>query len=252
MNRPYPDINAINAHPRDGLLTFDEATHTYTHQGAVLESVTTLIEKFFPKFDAEYWAKRKAPSMGLTPEQLMAQWDENANRACELGTKMHAQIERYYLTGSSEGADSDAFPLFLQMTRKLRLYPYRTEWRIFNADWGLAGTLDFLERTPDGTFNIYDWKRSTKLVDKATNTLIAHNRYGQKASTPVSHLSDTSYSHYALQLSVYRLILETCYGIQVANQRLGVFHPDYNQPYIISLPYLKDEVIAILNHIKAI
>lgn len=64
----------------------------------------------------------------------------------------------------------------------------------------------------------------------------------------MSHIPDTSYWHYALQLSIYRFILEERYSIRVSGMKLGVFHPDYSTPWIVSLPYLHNEVRAILRH----
>ena len=118
--------------------------------------------------------------------------------------------------------------------------PYRSEWRIYMEEYGVAGTLDFLERRPDGTFNIYDWKRSKKLI-AADGSVEQTNRYGKRGFYPVNHLHDCSFHHYALQLSIYRYILEHCYGIQVSHLKLGVFHPDYSMAYIVPVPYLANE-----------
>ncbi len=239
------NFNEINAHPRDKGLSFDPASHTYHYGSHTLKSVTTLVEEYFPQFDALYWANRKAPQEGVTPEQLMARWEADAQRARDLGTAMHDKIERYYL-GNDCGDDTDAFRLFRRFAAVNHLYPYRTEWRIYLEEYGIAGTLDFLERTPDGTFNIYDWKRSRKLVDRSGKIEI-HSRFHKTALRPISHIDDTSYFHYALQVSIYRYILEQKYGIRVKNMRLGVFHPSYSDYYLVDLPYLFNEVTAILS-----
>lgn len=159
---------------------------------------------------------------------------------------MHERIERYYL-GEDTLDDTDALRLFRLFAANNRLYPYRTEWRIYHEDYDLAGTLDFLERTPDGTFNIYDWKRSKKLIE-ADGRIICESPYHTKGLHPVGHLPDTSYWHYALQLSIYKFILEERYGIRVSQLKLGVFHPSYSMPWIVPLPYLHTEVRAILRH----
>ena len=57
---------------------------------------------------------------------------------------------------------------------------------------------------------------------------------------------DTAYWHYALQVSVYRYLLESEYGIEVRCGRLGTFHPEYSRPYVIELPYMRDHVVALL------
>ena len=238
------NYNELNSHPRDSRLLFDPESHTYYIEGRPLKSVTTLVEECFPPFDGLYWAHRKAPQEGLTPEELMAKWEAEACRARDLGTTMHDKIERYYL-GEDSGDDTDAYRLFRCFAAVNRLYPFRTEWRIYLEEYGIAGTLDFLERTPDGTYNIYDWKRSRKLINRF-GMVEATSPFRKTGLHPISHLPDCSYYHYALQVSVYRYILEQKYGINVNKMRLGVFHPSYSGYYIVDLPYLRNEVISIL------
>lgn len=241
------DYNARNSHPRDCRLEFDPADHRYTLDGVTdMESVTTVVEGCFPRFIPEEWAPRVALREGVDPQVVLDRWEREGQQARDAGTLMHDKIERYYL-GDDDGDDLDAFRLFRQFAASNRLYPYRTEWRIFHEDYGIAGTLDFLELTPGGVFNIWDWKRSTKLVDDHGN-LCCDNRFGSRGLHPLESLHDTSFWHYALQISIYRFILEEKYGIRVADGRLGVFHPAYDKAWVIPLPYLRDHVVALLRH----
>lgn len=240
MNGNY---NLINYHDRDNLILFNEKEHKYSYEGKELISVTTLIDDYFPKFDADYWAARKAPQLGSTPELLKAQWAAKAQRACELGTELHDKIEKYYM-GITNECD-ETFDLFLQFTKEHTLHPYRTEWRIFYEEYGIAGTLDFLEYH-NGAFTIYDWKRSEKLIKNGVVEI--ENPWHKTALPPISNLADTTYYHYALQVSMYRYILEKKYDIIVSQNRLAVFHPNNHRYHLIDLPYLKREVETILNY----
>lgn len=245
-----PDFNTVHAHERDARLHFDADTHTYTADGIEgrLRSVTELVEDCFEKFDAEYWSERKAPSLGITPEKLRRQWQENGEQAAALGTELHARIEQYYL-GCDCNADDPAYRLFKMFASAVPLTPYRTEWRIYDDEYCVAGTLDFLAQDQtDGSFEILDWKRSDKLIDRGR--AITENRYGKRGLHPVSHLTDCTYWHYALQVSIYRYILETRYDIYVRRGRLGIFHPSYTRPYIVDVPYLRHEAAAVLLHCK--
>ena len=56
-------------------------------------------------------------------------------------------------------------------------------------------------------FEIYDWKHSTKVVGE--NGMPIPDKYGKRAFAPISHVADTTFNHYALQLSIYRYILAT-------------------------------------------
>ena len=233
--------NDRHKHERDDLLHFDEAEHKYTCNGKQLESVTTVVENCFKKFDADYWAERKASQLGKTAEEIKKEWDEKAQQARDLGTMMHDKIEKYYLDIESES--DETFDLFLQFAAEHELCPYRTEWRIYYEEYGIAGTLDFLE-CRDGKYVIYDWKRSTKLVKDGV--VEKESRFGQNALAPIGNISDSTYNHYALQVSFYRYILEKKYGIEVSAGRLAVFHPDNGCYHLIDIPYLRDEVEKIL------
>ena len=60
------------------------------------------------------------------------------------------------------------------------LVPHRTEWRICAPEIDVAGSVDFVARsTLDGTFHIFDWKRSDKFLD-ASNGYGKFGRYGTR------------------------------------------------------------------------
>lgn len=242
--------NDEHRHQRDSRILFDAVRHMYTAIGTdgrqtLCESVTTVVEDLFDKFDADYWARRKA-TPGRPADVLKAEWEAKGRAAREKGTRMHDRIERHYLgeEPDEEALADGAFRNFLRFAEKIQLRPYRSEWRIFSEKYRIAGTLDFLAFDGSG-FAIWDWKRSSKIVD-CDGCPITEDRYGKHAHAPIWHIPDTVYHHYALQLSLYRYILESEYGIFAASGHLGNFHPDYDRPYVVDVPYLRDEVQAIL------
>jgi hypothetical protein len=244
--RPGTEIdnyNNRNKHQRDFCISFDECKHQYSVNGKILLSVTTLVENCFTQFDAEYFSKKKAIELGISTQEVLDMWERKGKESRDLGTAMHKKIEKFYLNVISE--DDETFRLFKMFAAQVKLAPYRTEWAVYDDEHGIAGTIDFVDYQ-NGKYIIYDWKRSTKVI--ADGQPIKVNRFGKKAKFPITHINDTTYYHYALQLSLYRYILEKNYGIQISDLRLGIFHPTYDRPYVISLPYLEKEVIAILNH----
>lgn len=238
----FMDFNTAHRHERDSRIAFDADSHVYTVGGRELRSVTTVVSDNFEKFDADYWALRKAPSLGMTPEDVKDMWRRNGEAAAAKGTAMHAGIEQYYLDQTMP--DNDTADLFRQFVALHQLHPYRTEWAIFDEGYKVAGTLDFLDCT-DGVFTIYDWKRSNKILDASGSPIIS-SRFDKYAAEPISHIPDTTYCHYALQVSIYRHLLEKNYGLQIRGCRLGIFHPAYSQPYVLDMPDLREEAIAVL------
>jgi len=89
----------------------------------------------------------------------------------------------------------------------------------------------------DGTFVIYDWKRSKEI--KTSNDW--ETGYG-----PASHLPNCNYWHYTLQLNVYKWFLETFYGCVVSDLYLIILHPDNKNYRRLRLNILGEEVAGML------
>jgi hypothetical protein len=170
-------------------------------------------------------------------------WDKKGRESREQGTAMHEKIESYYL-GKSVSTDT-TFELFKIFANKITLKPYRTEWAVYDWEQKIAGTIDFVDYQ-NGEYIIYDWKRSDKLIAK-NGLPIKNSLYGEKALPPIENLDDSPYYHYALQLSLYKYILEKNYGITVSKLRLGIFHPSYNKPYVLEMPYLQNEIETLFS-----
>lgn len=244
------NFNELNRHPRDSRIFFDAEEHIYevecrNGERVSCESVTTVVENLFEKFDIDYWAERKATA-DKSAAQIKEEWEAKGREAREKGTVMHDRIERHYLGEmlEKEALEDDSFRLFMEFAQHTHLQPYRTEWRIFSERYRISGTLDFLG-IQDDRFVIYDWKRSNKIVSMDGRP-IETDRYGKCAKAPISHISDTTFQHYAMQVSLYRYILWLEYGIEVSAGFLGTFHPDYGCPHVVSVPYYRAEVEAIL------
>ncbi len=231
-------FNIRNQHWRDRNVTFRKADHLYIVDGTPLDSVTTFVKNCFPEFDSEFHAKRKAEALGITNEEVLEMWDKKGRESRDKGTAMHEKIESYYL-GKPVSTD-ETFELFKIFANKISLKPYRTEWAVYDWEQKIAGTIDFVDYQ-NGEYIIYDWKRSDKLIAK-NGLPIKNSQYGEKALPPIDYLDNSPYYHYALQLSLYKYILEKNYGITVSKLRLGIFHPSYNKPYVLEMPYLKNEI----------
>ena len=231
-------FNIRNKHWRDQKVSFREADHVYIVDGTPLDSVTTFVKNCFPEFDSEFHAKRKAEALGITKEAVLEMWDKQGRESREQGTIMHKKIESFYL--GKEPSTDETFELFKIFANKITLKPYRTEWAVYDWEQKIAGTIDFVDYQ-NGEYIIYDWKRSDKLIAK-NGLPIKNSLYGEKALPPIENLEDSPYYHYALQLSLYKYILEKNYGITVSKLRLGIFHPSYNKPYVLEMPYLQNEI----------
>jgi hypothetical protein len=221
----------LNAHPRDQFIEFDEGPHIYTVHGKQgYTSVTTWNHSHFSHFDAEgildnMFANKKRMAdpkykyYNMTREEIKASWDKNRDLASGSGTQMHYDIELYFnnATVLNESVEFSWFLRFVQDFPELK--PYRTEWMVYYEELKLSGSIDMVFENPDGTLQIYDWKRCKEIVYEPV--------FSKFALTPcIAHLPDTNFWHYALQLNTYKRILEEKYGKTITALYLVCLHPD--------------------------
>ena len=206
-------------------------------------SVTTFVDYFFEGFDPKKVAKKLINNYPKyaerTVESLIADW----NAAADHGTRVHHEIERWIKDGI-EPIDVKA------INGKDWLNDYRlksdidvfSETIVYSKDISIAGTIDVLARdNKTGYYEIIDWKTSKK---------IELSSYGGKMGTHdiTKNIMDCNFYHYSLQLSLYRYILETYYELNIHNQLIVQLQNDDVNAYVA--PYMKDEIIAMLNFSK--
>lgn len=230
--------NNENWHERDNHIFFDEGPHIYTHDKlGEMSSWTETISSYFKPFDKEGVAEFVAQRRGCSPESLIAEWEHQT----ELGTQLHANIEKFLLSLPYE--ESDVFWQFKNFFAQHPMKPFRTEWTIYDEDSRIAGTIDSLDFHVSNI--MLDWKRSKNLIDR-NGQVITTSFKGETGLDILAHLPDCSYYHYAMQQSGYKYILKKNYGIEVNDCWLVVFHPTLPNYRLIRLPYLENEVKAIL------
>jgi len=239
-----------NAHERDPFIEFDEGPHIYTvHGEGGYTSVTTWNHSHFSHFDADAVVDKilrsnnykRDPSYkyyGMTREEILASWDKNRDQAAGSGTQMHYDIECYWNEMPRQN-DSIEYQYFLQFVRDFpELKPYRTEWMIYYEELKLSGSIDMVFENPDGTIQIYDWKRCKEIKYE--------DNFGGKTANKecIKNMPDTNFWHYALQLNTYKKILEEKYGKTVTGLYLVCMHPDnYLKSYErIEVPFLTKEM----------
>lgn len=249
MSNTIHYLSQKNTHPRDEFISFEEGPHIYTVCGerGTYTSVTTWNHSHFSHFDGEGTVdkilkgrKMSDPSYkyyGMTKEQILAEWDDKRDRAAQSGTKMHYDIECYF-NSMDVTNNSIEFTYFLNFRKDFPdLVPYRTEWMVYYEELKLSGSIDMVFENPDGTLQIYDWKRCQEIKHE--------DPFGKYSITScISHLPDTNFWHYALQLNVYKTILEHKYGKKVTGLYLVCLHPDnvYKNYQRIQVPFLENEM----------
>jgi CRISPR/Cas system-associated exonuclease Cas4 (RecB family) len=252
-NEPPSYLANVNKHSRDEFITFDEGPHIYTvHGDSTFTSVTTWNHSHFDVFDSDVvidnMIKRgslndpKNKYYGMTKEEIKELWSKKGASASIQGTKLHYDIECYnnYMEVDN---DSIEFQYFLQFDSDYpELKPYRTEWMVYYEELKLSGSIDMVYENPDGTLQIYDWKRVLELKSES---------FGGKCAKTfcINHLPDSNYWHYSLQLNTYKMILEHKYGKKVTGLYLVCLHPDnvYKKYERIEVKVMDKEMTDLYN-----
>jgi ATP-dependent exoDNAse (exonuclease V) beta subunit len=249
-------LSTLHPHPRDARIRFIEEGHKYfVDDEEGYTSVTTWNHDLFPHFDAESIVARILQSSRWkndssyayyqkTKEEILAGWDKNRDQAAASGTRMHLNIEKYY-NGVAVEDESAEYSYFLKFrSDHMFLEAFRTEWMIFDEETRISGSVDMVFRDVNtGAFHIYDWKRSKGIEWESP--------YGKTAVLDfLSHVPDTNFWHYSLQLNTYRYILEKLYGMVITDLFLVVFHPSNASYEKVRCADMREELDAIMAYRK--
>jgi hypothetical protein len=245
-------------------------------------SVTTLISHFKKSFDAKTVAlkvtkNKKSKWFGLDPKTIEEIWNNESDRATTLGTYYHNQREYDLCSLASIEREGITIPVFNPSgeTDGIRVAPLQKldpgiypEHMVYLKSKGLCGQSDLVE-VVNGRVNIIDYKTNKEIKKESFKNW---EGISEKLKDPIKHLDDCNYNHYALQLSFYMYIILK-HNSKLLPGKIFIHHVvfeeegrdefDYpitkynhnNDPVVkeviqISMPYLYDEVISILNYIE--
>ena len=262
------------------MIQFTEQGHKYesiTPDDIQWVGVTTLIHKFVEPFDQEAKAAKcsvRKPGKyankwyGYTPQEIIAAWNNESNRAVELGHWYHSKIENeLYNSG-------DVKVIRPVMSNGIKYAPIQKlsdgiypEHMVYLESVGICGQSDIVE-VRDGKVHITDHKTSKEIKRKGFTNW---EGITTKMLKPVQHLDDCEFNTYTLQLSIYMYIILRHNPLLVPGDMIinhvkfvqaGVDKFDYpialivdGEPVVesierIEVPYLQKEVQAIIAWLK--
>ena len=254
MPEPWQTLAFLNKHVRDKEVRFVEKTHTYYVKGSSkgVVSTTGFVHAFFPHFDPVATIKTmkaspkwpQSPYFGKTDQEIIDGWSDSGKAASGAGTNMHLAIEQH-LNGAVNRIDEEVkktkeWEFYMNFWNDVKddLEPYRTEWEVWAEEFKLTGSIDMVfKRKSVGAYLIYDWKRSKEIKED--------NKW-DKGLGPMSHLPNSNFWHYTLQLNVYRWFLETYYGLKIAEMCIVIFHPNNTNYQIFPLKRLEKEIEVMI------
>lgn len=245
-------------------------------------SVTSIISKLKQPFEAEKIAEKSSKNKrskwyGMTKQEILDAWKSESERAISVGNWYHNQREEDILGLETIERHGRVIPIMqpLSDTEGLKIAPDQKlkdgmypEHFVYMKSLGLCGQSDLVE-VVDGTVHITDYKTNKEIRSESFKDW---EGVSQKMNPPVSHLDDCNLNHYNLQLSIYMyMILKHNPKLKAGTMMLQhiVFEDegkddngypilkvnDLGDPIIkdivyYDLPYLKNEVLSIVNWYK--
>ena len=234
MNKLFK--NNIKLNKEEHIYKLDDSPHLN------FDSVTTFIGSFFEEFDAPKIAKKlegKGRYQDMTAEDLIDSW----KKAADYGTLVHEELENQinFKTPVKEKKSFQGIEWLKQYIVKSNFDIY-SEAIVYSQELRLAGTIDLLLFDKYyGTYNILYWKTSKR---------ISHNAFKKKKGNHeiTSNIDDCNFNHYALQLSLYRYILENYYSLKISEHI--IIHLMDEECIGYHAPYMQDQIIAMINNRK--
>ena len=182
-------------------LNFQEEAHTYNVSDISLQSVSHFIKDYASEFNAIGAACGVAKKTGKTVGEVLQEWEDMKNQACDLGTATHLFGEYFVGTGDaspSNGYEEALVKFWCDLPNYL--VPVTLELKMFCMKKGIAGTADII---------LYN-KNTKKFIiaDYKTNKDLFKNFRGKKLKAPFEDLYDSPFGKYTIQLSMYQLLFE--------------------------------------------
>ena len=244
-------------------------------------SVTSFVSLFKDKFDAIAVSKKvsknkKSKWFNMTPEAIQDAWSLESKRATDLGTWYHNQREFDISSINTLEKYGVALPIIKPIIedglkhapdQKLTegIYP---EHFVYLKSASLCGQADLIEVVKN-TVDVIDYKTNKEIK---TESFKNWEGISQKMAGPCLHLDDCNFNHYALQLSAYMYIILK-HNPHYKPGKLILHHVTFEEesrdkfdnpvakkdrdgnpivkeviPY--ELPYLKIEIISMINWLK--
>lgn len=234
---------------------FFEEDHHYEYKGKrVGISVTRLIEDYCNEFNAEEVAERVATKQNKTIQQVLDEWQYKNKFACEKGSTCHEYAQSLWSGKEYRQLYFDDSEEYLEAVSHIqvqalsfcedyqdRLEHLADEFVVGSEEYNIASAIDhlFINKLTGGLV----------LVDYKTNSDIHKSeKYAKNMKVPLQHIKDFTLNHYYIQLSIYKYLLEKYTDLEVSEMFIVYFSENIKNYEIIEIPYLKEEVMKILEN----
>ena len=287
------DFKQLPVDKENDVVSYNDESHVYWTKDKTQKciSVTTLVGRYH-SYDTEFWSSYKALERILdekeflkvkpqlldkkvfrkeileeldieesvfdeTKASIIKEWDNEREKSCIRGTKMHKDYELATLGKDYGWTENYYLPIAFsqfQVDTSNKILPGQYVLpeilisRISpDGELRIAGQADLV--IVDGNeFSVLDFKTSKEI--KKNGFFDQKKKKKAKMHYPLNNLDDTNYWHYTLQLSLYAWIIEKN-NPEMKCKGLFLLHHDHkDKKTTYKLDYLKDDVQRMLIHYR--
>lgn len=202
-------------------LTFNEEDHRYFVSGIPIQySVSAKIKDFCKPFNKDLLSSIIAKKENVSPQDILDRWKSISDKAIKIGKEAHLFGELYAFNRDlrpQSNYDIAIMRFWNDLPKFVK--PVICELQMYHKEQLYAGTADIIllnEKT--GKLIIGDYKSNADLFK---------NYKGQCLEERFSHLLDTPFNKYQIQLSYYQILLEQT-GYEVSSRKIVWIKPDGN------------------------
>lgn len=285
-------VNGLKVDKETKDVVYSDEAHVYidkTDQQKYV-SVTTLIGKYENPFDVFFWSSYKTCEKLMSEEtfhvlketllatkrwtddmieklhldpiifdktrkEIQKGYDDERNKSCERGTKIHSNFEEMYYT--SEKQDLKKFGLggvfickkgYYELDLEKGVYPeFLVSLKSSDGILRVAGQIDLLIK--DGNDIIIADYKTNKEIKK--HSYFDKNKFSRiMMKYPLNNIEDCNFYHYSLQLSTYAYLLQQIKP-ELNIKKLMLIHIDHDDKITeYTVDYLKNDVERMLKHYK--
>ena len=241
---------------------FYEDGHYYECKGKrVGVSVTTFIHEYCNEFDELGMAEKSAIKNNKSVQEILDEWHYKRDFSCEKGTDGHNYSQHLWSGNKYEMLKFDMSDEYYQSVFKIHRQAenfYRDykehlehlfdELPIGSEEFNIASCCDHLFYNKlTGGLVLVDYKTNTDIYKDKKYYENARKK-PPKMKIPLQHLEDLTITHYYIQLSIYKFLIEKYTGLKVDEMFIVYMSENIENYEIIPIPYLKKEVEEILEN----
>ena len=189
-------------------------------------------------------------------QAILDEWDNENRKSCDRGTRIHADLENSFYVKKKDislskfeiGGKFECRKDYSDLDIENGVYPEYLISRVSeDGKLRIAGQIDLLVKKGNKII-IADWKTNKEI--KTKSFFNSRTKTSDKMKFPLNHLDDVNYWHYTLQLSTYAWMIQKL-NPEFEIEDLVLVHFDHKDNMTVyHLPYLKEEVVKMLNHFK--